>query len=80
MNAMNQKDLKAGTDEKEARVPKSEGCCWARCACAGHKPYHTMRICKGCRVYVYCGPKCQKRCVACIPSRFLGHTLTAKHD
>ncbi len=43
------------------RQPKSSGCWWFSCACEGHKPYDSVKACKGCGIAVYCGIKCQTR-------------------
>lgn len=38
-----------------------ERCGWAECECHVHKPTHPIKICKGCWVVAYCGPRCQTR-------------------
>ena len=40
---------------------RSTGCSWTGCICFGSKPNHTMRVCKGCCLVVYCSQRCQTR-------------------
>lgn len=42
---------------------KAQGCCWHGCSCTDSRPRHRMGMCKGCRAYMYCSKKCQKKCV-----------------
>ncbi|GJE93258.1 zinc finger MYND domain-containing protein [Phanerochaete sordida] len=36
-------------------------CGWSECLCSVHKPAHRMRICTGCWLVAYCGPRCQEK-------------------
>lgn len=38
-------------------------CAWDECLCSRHTPAHKMRMCKGCESVVYCGERCQRKCV-----------------
>ncbi|EKM50120.1 uncharacterized protein PHACADRAFT_264672 [Phanerochaete carnosa HHB-10118-sp] len=44
----------------EAAFEVLQRCGWGECLCSVHKPAHRMKICKGCWVVAYCGPRCQK--------------------
>ena len=41
------------------RIPRH--CFWLGCACSGHKPFHPVRVCKGCWRALYCSAQCQRR-------------------
>ena len=43
----------------------SAGCSWTDCSCCdpSRSPEHPMRICRRCRLALYCSVDCQKQCV-----------------
>ncbi|KAF7796165.1 hypothetical protein EIP86_007339 [Pleurotus ostreatoroseus] len=42
---------------------KWTGCFWRQCLCHNAKPYHYMKICKGCGLATYCSEHCQRKYV-----------------
>ncbi|GJE90261.1 zinc finger MYND domain-containing protein [Phanerochaete sordida] len=45
--------------EEESGLAVLERCAWAGCGCHIHKPLHPVKVCKGCWLVAYCGPRCQ---------------------
>ncbi|GJE90267.1 zinc finger MYND domain-containing protein [Phanerochaete sordida] len=51
-------DAREEVDE-EGGLAVLERCACAECECHVHKPLHPVKVCKGCWLVAYCGPKCQ---------------------
>ncbi|GJE90283.1 zinc finger MYND domain-containing protein [Phanerochaete sordida] len=49
----------AREDGEEERRGVFERCAWRECGCHVHRPLHLVKVCKGCWLASYCGPRCQ---------------------
>jgi len=59
VNVMTLKRASPLSEEKAYwRIPRQ--CFWLGCACSGHRPFHSVRVCKGCWRALYCSPLCQQ--------------------